>query len=195
MVPILALWLPILGAAVIVFVASAVIHMFLTYHRTDYGKLPNEDRLLPALRAENVSPGEYRFPWATSPKELSSPAVMEKFKRGPVGLLTIVPSGPPVMAKPLTQWFVFCLAMSVFVAYLTGRTLAPGAAYLTVFRVAGTVAFLGYAGSQAIDSIWRGQPWRVTVKNYFDGLVYALLTAGVFGWLWPERSLGLLGLS
>jgi hypothetical protein len=73
----------------------------------------------------------------------------------------------------------------VFVAYLTGRTLAPGTAYLSVFRIAGTVAFLGYVGAEAVNSIWRGQPLTTTLKNYFDGLVYALLTAGVFGWLWP----------
>jgi hypothetical protein len=185
MVPILALWLPILVAAVFVFIASSVIHMVLPYHRTDYRKLPNEERLLAALRAENLSPGDYIFPRAT-PKEMKSPDVMEKYKRGPVGILTVVPSGPPVMAKHLTQWFLFCVAVGVFVAYLTGRTLGPGTEYLPVFRVAGTVAFLGYAGAEAVAAIWRGQPWRVTAKNYVDGLVYALLTAGVFGWLWPD---------
>ena len=25
-----------------------------------------------------------------------------------------------------------------------------------------------------------------TIKNTFDGLVYGLLTGGVFGWLWPR---------
>ncbi len=186
MVPIPALWLPILVAAVVVFIASSVIHMLLTYHRTDYRKLANEERLLTALRAEGLAPGEYMFPHATTPKEMSSPAMMEKFKHGPVGVLTVLPSTPPVMGKHLAQWFVFCLAVGVFVAYVAGRTLAPGTAYLTVFRVAGTVAFLGYAGAQAVDSIWRGQSWRLTVKNCFDGLVYGLLTAGVFGWLWPD---------
>ena len=27
---------------------------------------------------------------------------------------------------------------------------------------------------------------RTTLKFYFDGLVYSLLTAGVFVWLWPR---------
>ncbi|MGH9579745.1 MAG: hypothetical protein ACRD2R_02020, partial [Terriglobales bacterium] len=71
-------------------------------------------------------------------------------------------------------------------AYLTGRTMAPGASYLAVFRVAGTAAFLGYSGATATDSIWKGQLWSVTLKHMFDGLVYGLLTAGVFGWLWPR---------
>jgi len=186
MVPIPALWLPILLSAVLVFVASSVIHMVLTYHRADYRKLPDEDRLLGAMRAENLPPGEYMFPHAATPKETSSPEMVEKFKRGPIGILTVLPSGPPVMAKHLAQWFAFCVVVGVFVAYVAGRTMGPGAGYLPVFRIAGTVAFLVYAGYQPVASIWRGQPWTLTAKNCFDGLVYGLLTAGVFGWLWPK---------
>jgi hypothetical protein len=89
------------------------------------------------------------------------------------------------MGKALGFWFVFCLVISLFVAYLTGRTLGPGADYLAVFRVAGTTAFLGYAAAQATDSIWKGQAWGATCKHLLDGLIYALLTAGTFGWLWP----------
>jgi hypothetical protein len=36
-----------------------------------------------------------------------------------------------------------------------------------------------------MKSIWFGQPWSATVKDVLDGLIYGLLTAGVFGWLWP----------
>jgi hypothetical protein len=28
--------------------------------------------------------------------------------------------------------------------------------------------------------------WSATLKNMFDGLLYALVTAGTFGWLWPR---------
>lgn len=185
MVPITDLWLPILLSAVIVFVASSIIHMVLPYHRSDYRKLPEEDKVLDALRAVGVTPGPmYHFPHCTQ-KEMKSPEAVEKFKRGPVGLLTVIPSGPPAMGKYLAKWFLFCVLISVFVAYLTGRTRGSGAEYLEVFRVAGTAAFLGYAAAQIQDSIWKGQPWSVTFKHVFDGLIYALLTAGTFGWLWP----------
>jgi len=117
---------------------------------------------------------------------MKSPAVIEKYKKGPVGIVTVLPSGPPAMPKFLLKWFLFCLGISVFVAYLAGRTLGTGAEYLAVFRVAGTAAFLGYAVAHATDSIWKGQPWSTTIKHMFDGLVYGLLTAGVFGWLWPR---------
>ena len=40
MTPLSALWLPIVLSAVIVFVASSIMHMVLPYHRSDYHKLP-----------------------------------------------------------------------------------------------------------------------------------------------------------
>jgi hypothetical protein len=186
MVALTALWLPILLSAVIVFVASSIIHMALPYHKSDYRRLPEEDRVIDALRSAGATPGPtYHFPYTTH-KEMKSPEVVEKFKRGPVGLLTIIPSGPPAMGKLLAQWFLYCVVISLLVAYLTGRTRPPGADYLQVFRVAGTAAFLGYAGAQIQDSIWKGQPWNVTWKHVLDSLIYALLTAGTFGWLWPR---------
>ena len=186
MVPITALWLPILLSAVIVFVASSIIHMVLPIHKSDYRKLPEEDRVLDTLRAAGVTLGRtYHFPYCTH-KEMKSPEAVEKFKRGPVGLLTLIPNGPPAMGKYLGEWFLYCLLIGVFVAYLTGRTLSPSTQYLEVFRVAGTTAFLGYAVAKIQDSIWKGESWSVTLKHVFDGLIYGLLTAGTFGWLWPR---------
>jgi len=185
MATITSLWLPILLSAVAVFLASWVMHVVLTYHRKDVRPLPNEDQVMNAVRGGNVAPGVYVFPYAPSAKEMASPAMVEKYKRGPVGLLVALRARPPEMTSNLVQWFVFCLVASAFAAYVAGRTLQPGAEYLAVFRIAGTVAFLGYAGAEALNSIWRGQPWGTTWRNYADGLVYALLTAGVFGWLWP----------
>jgi hypothetical protein len=186
MVPITALWLPILLSAVIVFVASSIIHMLLPIHKSDYRQLPEEDRVLDTLRAAGVTPGRtYHFPYCTH-KEMKSPEAVERFKRGPVGLLTLIPSGAPAMGKYLGQWFLYCVLIGVFVAYLTGRTLSRDTQYLDVFRVAGPTAFLGYAVAQIQDSIWKGQAWSVTLKHLFDGLIYGLLTAGTFGWLWPR---------
>jgi len=185
MVSLTALWLPIVLSAVIVFVASSIMHMLLPYHRSDYRQLPDEDKLLAVLRAAGLKPGLYHFPFC-SHKDMKSPAVVEKFKQGPVGMLTLFPSGPPAMPKFLGMWFAYCLVIGFFVAYLTGRTVAPGANYLAVFRVAGTAAFLAYGLGNLSNGIWKGQPWSVTLKEVIDGLVYALLTAGAFGWLWPR---------
>lgn len=185
MVSLIALWLPILLSAVIVFIASSIIHMLLPYHRSDYRQLPDEDKLLPVLRAAGLQPGLYHFPFCTH-KDMKSPATLEKFKQGPVGFLTMYPSGPPAMPKFLGLWFVYCLIISVFAACLTSYTVAFGARHPVVFRVAGTAAFMSYGLGPAVNSIWKGQPWSVTLKEVFDGLVYSMLTAGAFGWLWPH---------
>src|ERR1035441_5574053 len=85
------------------------------------------------------------------------------------------------MVPLVALWLPILLsAVIVFVAYLTGRTLTPGANYLVVFRVAGTAAFLAYGLGNLSSGIWKGQPWTMTIKEVIDGLVYGLLAAGAF---------------
>jgi hypothetical protein len=185
MVSLGALWMPILLAAVIVFVASSIMHMVLPYHRSDYRKLPEEEKILGVLRAAGLTRGLYHFPYTTH-KEMKSPEVQEKFKQGPVGFVTVMPSGPVNMGKFLGLWFAFCVVVGIFVAYLAAHTVAHGAPYRHVFRVVGTAAFLAYGVGILSNGIWKGVPWSMVMKEAVDGLVYALLTAGTFGWLWPR---------
>ncbi len=185
MISAFALWLPIVLSAVIVFVASSIMHMVLPYHKSDYKRLPDEDKILPVLRGANLSPGLYHFPFCTH-KEMNSAESKERFRLGPVGLMTVLPSGPPNMPKYLGMWFVYCLVMGFIVAYLAGIVLAPGTHYMEVFRFVGTAAFLGYGVGCLSNGIWKGQPWSNTLKEVVDGFIYGLLTAGTFGWLWPK---------
>jgi hypothetical protein len=191
MVPLSLLWLPIVLSAVIVFVASSIMHMLLTYHHSDYQKLPNEDNVLAGLRSAGLKPGLYIFPFGTH-KEMNTPAMMEKYKSGPVGMMTIRPSGPVRMGGYLAMWFGYCLLVAFFVAYLTGHTVPPGTNYLAVFRVAGTAAFMTFGLGMLSNGIWKSQPWGVTIKEVIDGLVYGLLVAGTFGWLWPHAKMPVL---
>jgi hypothetical protein len=185
MVSLMALWVPILLSAVLVFVISSVIHMLLPYHRTDFGKVPAEDDVMNALRGFSIPPGDYVIPCAGSSKEMGTPEFIEKTTKGPVAFMTVIPSGPPKMGKSLVQWFGYCIVVGIFAAYVTGRALEPGADYLAVFRFAGCTAFVGYALALWQNSIWYKRAWGTTLKSTFDGLVYALVTAGAFGWLWP----------
>jgi hypothetical protein len=186
MVPIPALWLPILVATVLVFVASSLVWMALPHHKSDTRRLPDEAAAVDVLGKQGLLPGLYRFPWASSMAETKDPAFVEKLKKGPVGLLTVFPSGPYNMGRSMGLWAVYLVAVGIFVAYVTGRALGPGTDYLAVFRLAGTVAFLTYSGALLPASIWWGKPLSVTVKEIADGLLYGLLTAGAFGWLWPR---------
>jgi hypothetical protein len=118
-------------------------------------------------------------------KEMGSPEFLEKYKQGPVGMITIMPSGTPNMAKQLLIWFIYSIIVGIFAAYVSGRALPSGAHYLSVFRFAGVTAFIGYGLALMQNSIWYKRKWTTTFKTMFDGLIYALFTAGIFGWLWP----------
>jgi len=186
MVDLASLWIPIVLSAVLVFVASSVIHLALRYHQNDFAKLPGEPEILSALRKESVTPGDYAFPRPASHAEMNTPDMRDKFDQGPVGFITILPSGPPAMGRNLVLWFLYSVGVSFMAAYVASRTLGASTHYLQVFRVVGTVATLAYSGAVPIDSIWRGRKWSSTIKNIIDGFIYAMLTAGVFGWLWPR---------
>ena len=179
-----ALWLPFLLSAVAVFLASSAIHMASPWHKSDYPKLANEEAVMDALRPLAIPPGDYFVPRPSSRDEMRSPQFAERVKRGPVMVFTVMPSGLS-MGRNLALWFAYCVVVSVFAAYVAGRALPPGAPFRHVFRFAGVTAFAAYALALWQMSIWYRRAWLTTIKATVDGLIYAMLTAAVFGWLWP----------
>jgi hypothetical protein len=185
MVSIISLWLPILLSAVTVFILSSIIHMVLKYHNNDFKALPSEEPVMDDLRKHNIPPGEYHFPHAKDMKEMGSPEYIEKMKKGPVAMMTVLENAPPKMGGQLTLWFLYSIIVGIFAAYIAGNALPAGSHYLAVFRFAGCTAFVGYSLALLQNSIWYKRNWGATLKSMFDGLIYALFTAGIFGWLWP----------
>ncbi len=188
MVSILELWLPILLSAVFVFVASSVMHMLLPIHRSDWKQVDGEEDVLKSMRGAGVKPGEYMFPFPKDMKCMNSPEMLEKLERGPVGFMTVFPNGPMRMGKSLVQWLVYCLVVGSLVAYIASIGLKAGSPFVDVFRLVTTAALLAHAVTQVTHSIWKGQCWLTTAKFIFDGVVYALITAATFAWLWPAAA-------
>jgi len=180
-----ALWLPILLSSVAVFIASSVIHMALPWHKSDYRQVPQEGQVMDALRPFATPPGDYMLPRCSDMKQMRTPEFQAKLQQGPVMVLTVWPNGPMSMGRSLGQWFVYSLIVGGFAAYVACATLPPGAPYLHVFRVTGSVACAGYVLALWQISIWNRRSWTTTIKFSIDGLIYALLTAGFFGLLWP----------
>jgi hypothetical protein len=181
-----SLWLPILLSAVVVFFVSYALHTVLPLHKDDFKKLPREDEVISALRPFAIPPGSYNVPHAATGAEMRAPEFQKKIEAGPVALLTVRPNGMPGMGKLLGQWFVYCLVVTIFAAYVTSHAVPFGGHYRTVFRYLGATAFMGYSFALVPESIWFGRPWKATWVSVLDGLIYALLSAGVFGWLWPR---------
>lgn len=184
MVPVAALWLPVLVSAIFVFIVSSVLHMVFKYHNTDYVQIPNEDAVRAAIRG--AKPGEYIIPYCADMRAMKSPEMQEKFAEGPVGRLTLRRAGPYTMGSSLVQWFVFSLVISLVVAALARHSVSPGATRHHIFAVVGIATWLAYSGSHATSAIWFGRPWSITLKEIFDGLVYGATTAAAFVWLWPR---------
>jgi hypothetical protein len=186
MISVASLMLPILISAVLVFLASWMVHMLLPFHRSDFRKVQAEDELMEAVRKLNIPPGDYMVPHPGGPEGMRKPEFAEKHNKGPILVMTVIKPGPIKMGPSLLQWFIYCLVVSVIAAYVASRALGPGAHYLQVFRFAGCTAFVGYAVALWQDSIWYQRSWGTTFRNSIDGLLYGCLTAGTFGWLWPK---------
>lgn len=187
-----ALWLPIVVSAVIVFVASAIIWMASPLHKHDY-KNPGdkEDAILNFLRSSSFAPGVYYVPWCQGKEKA---AVAEKMKAGPWAMITVMGEAPN-FGRSLATWFVNLLLVGLLVAYVSWNAgLHAGTPYLTVFRVTGAAALLGYAGYAIPLSSWHAVPWSQLPGRLLDAAIYALLTAGTFGWLWPEATAKLPGI-
>lgn len=180
------LWLPILLSAVFVFVASSIVHMALPWHKGDYSKLPKEDDFRAALRAIGAAPGDYIVPRPQSMKESGSPEHKEKVKAGPNVVMTIMPNQQVGMGASLAYWFIYAAVIAAASGFIAGTVLPNGAKYFQVFHLVALVAFLGYSGALWQITIWYKRSWVTTLKSTIDGLLYACLTAGTMGWLWPR---------
>ena len=180
---VIALWLPIIVSAVLVFVASSVIHMVLGYHRNDYRKLPSEDAVMESLQQHDLPPGDYMVPHISDPKVMEDPAFKAKMEKGPLGFFTVVSDW--AMGTSLLQWFVYCLVVSTFSGVLTSQatheTFYPG----EVFHFAALISFACYFLGLVQNSIWFKRSWKITLKYLLDSVVYAAATGAAFMWLWP----------
>jgi len=177
-----ALLHPIGLSAFLVFLTSAVCWLLLPHHRSDVQPLPDEPAALEALGRQGLRPGVYRFPFAGAPEDRE---FLDKLATGPSGLLVVTRPRALSVGWALGFSILHFLAVSIVVAYVAGRTLAPGAAALAVFRVTGTIAVLAYTAGLVPESLWWGRPWRNTLRAVADGVAFGLVTGLVFAGLWP----------
>lgn len=182
----LTLWLPALVSAVIVFLVSSAIHMASPWHKSDFPRLANEDAVLDALRPLNIPPGDYMMPRPQSREDLRSAEFAEKRRRGPVLVMTVMPSGTMSMGRSLIQWFIYLIVVGLVAGHVAGRALPAGAPGEHVFHAVALTAFAAYALALWQLSIWYRRSWSITIKATIDGLIYAAITGAVFAWLWPH---------
>tara|TARA_R110002072_G_scaffold42064_12_gene118139 strand:- start:90993 stop:91589 length:597 start_codon:yes stop_codon:yes gene_type:complete len=184
MVHLAELWMPLLITSVVVFFASAIMWMAMPHHKKDINFVGDkEPGFLDALKSTDLKAGFYLYPGCEA-KDLKTDEGKAKWDAGPWGSLIVSP-GKPNFGMNLVKTFVVYAIITVFVAYITGHSVPAGAEYMHVFRVAGTTAILGHCMGGLVNDFFLGKPTRFIVTCFIDGLVYALLTAGIFAAMWP----------
>lgn len=180
------LWLPILLTTVALFVVSAIIWMAMPHHKSDLEGVEDEDGFMDAIRKfVGVEPGYYYFPFAKW-EQAAQEEYRAKLKAGPVGILRVRnPDAVVSMGPSLVKAFLQYLGTTILIAFLVSGAVHPGEDPWIVFHTAGLAAFLAYGLIGVQDSIWFGLPRSVAFKHALDGFVYALVTGGIFAWLWP----------
>ena len=171
MIPLAQLWLPALVAAVLIFVASSLIHMVLKWHNSEYRPFADEEAVRAAVRGN--APGQYALPYIGDMKRMKEPEMQRKFTEGPVAFATVRPHGSFSMAAPLAMWFAY-----TFVISLVAGCVALGAPVS-----AGVAAFVAYAGGAIQHGIWMGKPWSSVAKEVLDAAIYGGITGAAFAWL------------
>ena len=178
------LWLPILLSAVACHLIGFLVWVVLPHHKSDYQGLPDEASVRGLLKGK-ITPGAYMMPHS-APEAMHSPEMKAKRAEGPNAFVIVLPNGGGNMAAMQVKNVLFHALVSFFVAYLAAATLPMGTDYLKVFQVTGTAAVLAYGFTWGHQAIWFGKPWPNALKDAFDGIVMGLVTAGMFGWLWPR---------
>lgn len=178
------LWMPILISGLAVFVISALVWTVFPHHKKEFAPLSNEGAVMDALRVGGPVPGLYATPHMADHKEGGTPEGKAKLERGPVAFITIAPNGMPSMGPMMAKSLLYQVVVASFIAYIGWHTLPAGTEYLQVFRVTGSIAFAAYALGTVPESIWFARPWSSWLLGAFDSMLYALVLAGIFGWLW-----------
>ena len=180
------LWLPILLTSVFIFIASSLIHMVFKWHNSEYKSFKNEDAVRAAIRAESPTAGMYVLPYCTDMKQMASEEMTKKYNEGPVGFVTLKANGMPNMGKCLGLWFSFSLFVAAVAAFLSAQNvgLAPERAHMGAHLVA-VITFIAYGFGSIQEGIWMGKPLSSVLKYLLDSLIYAVISAATFYWLWP----------
>jgi hypothetical protein len=186
MTPFLSLLLPILVAALAVFVLYMVVQMALPWHKRDQANVPSDDAAIDAIRSLNLAPDDYAVPNPRLPDGGRNPDFIAKFERGPAFHITLMDPARMNMGVYTGTWFLFTLLISAISGWVTGTIVAPGGDSHAVFHFSAIITTCSYGFGAWPLSIWYHRRWSTAFKGTFDAILYGLATGAIFMWLWPK---------
>lgn len=179
----LALWMPILVGTVVLFFCSFLAWAVLPHHKTDHKSLPDEDAFMQFVREQNLKAGNYFFPRPANSAEEKSKEYIDKYSKGPRGVIDIydMPNMPMNMVKTILFYFLTVLTIG-YISFVACPPSAETTDFMKVFRIAGTIAVLTYASTGICNKIWFK---RAIFTEFLDGVVFGVLTGLIYAALWP----------
>jgi len=185
MAPITSLVLPVLAAAVAVFVLSMIVQMAMPWHKRDFGNVPDDDAVISALRTLNIPPGDYTVPSPRLPNGARNPDFVAKWAAGPSVMMTVIPPSDN-MARYMIQWFAFTVLVAAIAGWITSTIVGSSRNEHAVFHYGAIITLLCYSLGAWPLSIWYHRKWSTAFKGVLDGFLYGVATGIIFSWLWPR---------
>lgn len=185
MTPLTSLLLPILVAAVAVFILSMVVMQLMPWHKRDWDNVPNDDAVIAAIRELGIEPGDYIVPSARLADGSRNPDFVDKWAKGPSVTMTVIPPSAN-MGRYMGQWFAFTLLVAVIAGWITNSIVGASRNEHAVFHYGAILTFLCYSLGAWPLSIWYHRKWSTAFKSALDALLYGVVTGIVFSWLWPR---------
>ena len=189
MVPLSALWLPVVCSRPCWCSSPAPSSTWCwPIHKNDLKKVPDEDAFQDAFRRMGITPGDYAVPCAGSSHGDEGAGLRREDGEGTAGVHDRAgrrPHASWARASPCGSCTASSSACSA--AMSAGRALAPGAQTTSTCFDSSAPSPL-----RATRCRCRRPPSGTNATgarrsaSMIDGLVYGMLTAGTFGWLWPK---------
>jgi len=185
MTPITSLVLPILAAAVAVFVLSSLVQGLMPWHKHDFAGVADDDAFIENIRRLNLPPGDYCVPSQRLPNGQRNPAFVDKWAKGPNVTMTVI-AGSSSMARYMSQWFAFTLLVAAIAGWVTGSIVRPGSDHHPIFHYSAIVTLISYSLGAWPLSIWYHRKWSTALWSTLDAALYGIATGMIFMWLWPK---------
>lgn len=176
-----SLWMPIVGSGFATHFASTLAWTVLPHHKPEIKSLGDkEEQFTDWIACKEIEPGQYVFPYCEDMKQTETE--LFKQKQGKCSGELRVWARPVNMLAAMVKTLGFFLFAAFMIGYVCAYTLTPYTDKGDVFRIVLVLGIMTHCFAIFPRVFWFPRSYATSLV---DGVVYALLTAGIFYALWP----------
>jgi len=179
-------FLAAVAGGIVLFIWGFLSWVVLPIHTHTMKNIPNEDRVIDVLRESIDAKGMYVIPGMPHAQGAPSPeaekAWLEKYQRGPVGMIMYDPLGSsPMMPMQMVTGIVLNMLSALVVAWFLSRSTASASPYLARVAFCGMFGVFIMLASQLVAWNWFNEPNDWTAGLIIDSLIGWLLAGLAIG--------------